>query len=125
MQPEVSSSYCFGFGLQWAGRGGTKNTEGAERSRNPAEPREPQPDLEAWFRGAGHKAGMLWAVIPPEPQCSWLPLSSAGPAQARVTHPWLCDTPVCGTHTWDIGFICTDAPQFGTFTTQHNRRGDV
>lgn len=29
MQPEVSSSCCFGFGLQCAGRGGTKNTEGA------------------------------------------------------------------------------------------------
>lgn len=28
MQPEVSSSYCFGVGLQWAGRGGTKSTEG-------------------------------------------------------------------------------------------------
>lgn len=35
MQPEVSSSYCFGFGLQWAGRGGTENTEGEGKEPKP------------------------------------------------------------------------------------------
>lgn len=111
MQPEVSSSYCFGFGLQCAGRGGTKKHRGCgKEAESQAEPQEPQPNHKPWFQDARHEAVMLSPahLLPSTAPCC--PCVSA-----VYQYHSLCDT----------DSICTGTYLFCTFMRQQSRQGNA
>lgn len=111
MQPEVSSSYCLGFGLQLTEGRNKKTPEESEReAESQVRPWEPQPGLGFKTKSMGPPARpvrVTGALSSATATCQAPMEQSRVAPRARVVS------------------ICTDTCPFCTLTRQQNRHGNI